>query len=381
MGLRVVGDIKQNLKSADPAFLIGSGKRKELAGKIEELSPRYVIFDHALSGVQIRNLEKQLKIYILDRDQLIVEIFAHRAKTREGKLQAQLARLLDQMPRMTGAWLGSLSRQGGGRSAKGPGEKALETDRRRAREKIRHIKKKLKKVSQNRSLHRAVRQKRQIPSFALIGYTNSGKSSLLNCLTQSRAETKDQLFMTLDPSTKKIFVPGLSEAVITDTVGFIRNLPPHLISAFKATLEESAQADILLHVIDMADPQINRCISVVNGLIKSLEWHDKPLIHVFNKSDLIPFRETALSPKFRPRAVVSAKTGYGMDTLLKQMKTAVTQLCYETKLFFPKEKEHDIYKLSRTTDIQKKETGRRGSICHAKLTARQIKEWKDHIIN
>ena len=378
-GLLPVGNISQKLRRADPAFLIGAGKREELKQLTESLKPHYVVFDHILTGVQTRNLEKQLKTHVLDRNQLILEIFARRAQSREGKLQVQLAQLLDQMPRMTGAWLGSLSRQGGRAGAKGPGEKALETDRRRAREKIRHIREKLKKVSRARTQRRAVRQKRQIPAFALIGYTNSGKSALLNRLTGAKAETKNQPFMTLDPTTRRIFVPGLVSAILTDTVGFIRNLPHHLIEAFKATLEEAAQADILLHVVDRADPALNENILVVNRLMEELKWTDKPVLYVFNKCDLTP-SESPLSPKHRPRVFVSAKTGSGIKSLLQRMKAATGKLSRKRTLYFPKDKVWKIDDLSRTAKIERRETGKSGTVCVARIADRDLNKWKDRII-
>ena len=381
-GLKPIDRIKQNLRAIDPAFLIGEGKRTELQNKVGELKPEYVIFDHILSGVQTRNLEKQLNLPVLDRNQLILEIFAGRARSHEGKLQVQLAQLLDQMPRMTGAWLGSLSRQGGRMGAKGPGEKALEVDRRRAREKVRHIRAQLKKVSSARRQRRIRRKKMQVPSFALIGYTNSGKSALLNHLTNSQVETKNQPFMTLDPTTRKVFIPGIPQAVMTDTVGFIRHLPHHLIEAFKATLEEAAQADILLHVIDRSDPFIKRNISVVNDLIEELGWQDKPILYVFNKSDLTPSEgNLTLSPEYQPGIITSAKTGEGINSLLHQMKSIVGNLKQRTELYFPKEKEQEIYNLSREAEIQKTETGKFGSVCLTQMTASQRAKWKSRIIS
>ena len=263
-GFRPAKRFRQSLKTFDPAFLIGSGKLKEISLWMEkEAAPPFVIVDHALTGAQSRNLAKFLNTFVLDRSQLILEIFARRAKSFEGKLQVQLARLLDEMSRMTGAWLGSLSRQGGGAGGarRGPGEKAIETDRRRAQANVKKIRQRLKKVRLSRREKRSSRKKRQIPSFALVGYTNSGKSSLLNRLSKTPSriekEAKDQLFMTLDPKTRKLFLPQIKEAVATDTVGFIRRLPHHLIEAFKATLEESSSADVLLHVIDASSPRRN----------------------------------------------------------------------------------------------------------------------------
>ena len=320
VGLHPICKLKQNLRSFDSAFLIGVGKRRELEEKVLELKPHFVIFDHSLSGVQTRNLEKLFKIHVLDRTQLILEIFAQRAQSHEGKLQVELAQLMDQMPRMVGAWLGSLSRQGGGRSSKGPGEKALEMDRRQAQNRIKRVREKLEKVKENRVQHRHVRKKNKVPAFALIGYTNSGKSALLNCLTKSNVRVKNQAFMTLDPKTRKLFIPGTTEAVLTDTVGFIRRLPPHLISAFQATLEEFTAADILLHVVDISNPNIKRHIKVVKDLIEEFSWDEKPAIYVFNKADLISSIQGIIPPHCENHICVSAKTGYNTDSLLLKMK-------------------------------------------------------------
>ena len=379
-GLHPVEKLTQNLKNRDPAYLIGVGKRKELETIVQALKPNYVIFDHSLSGVQTRNLEKELKIHVLDRNQLILEIFAQRAQSHEGKLQVELAQLMDQMPRMVGAWLGSLSRQGGGKASKGPGEKAIEIDRRQARSRVKKIKEKLEKVRKNRNQHRSVRQRKKIPSFALIGYTNSGKSTLLNYLTKSNAETKSQPFMTLDPKTRKVFIPGISNAVITDTVGFIRDLPTHLISAFKATLEESDTADVILHVIDISNPQMSNQIKVVNELIEEFNWNHKPIIHVFNKTDLASEMQVVPPYHCENRVSISARTGHNMESLLTKMKEAIRSLSESVELYFPKGKEHEIYNLSRKTIIQKQEVGSRGTICHVQIPANQVGEWKEYLV-
>jgi len=380
-GLHPICKLKQNLKNIDSAFLIGAGKRKELEEKIKELRPDYVIFDHGLSGVQTRNLEKLLKIPVLDRAQLILEIFAQRAQSHEGKLQVELAQLMDQMPRMVGAWLGSLSRQGGGSSARGPGEKAIETDRRQAQLRIKRIKEKLEKVKNNRNQHRHVRQKKQIPSFALVGYTNSGKSTLLNRLTKSNVETKDQAFMTLDPKTRKLFIPDSKGAVITDTVGFIRDIPPHLISAFKATLEESAVADVILHVVDISSPHRNRNIQVVDDLLEEFNWNEKPVIYIFNKTDLLSPTEQVIPPHCKNRVYISARTGWNVSQLLLKMKESIEELNETKELFFPKEKEYEIYKLSRQAKILKKEEGRKGTLCYIKIPSDQTSRWKEYFLS
>ena len=378
--LHPIFKLSQKLKVIDSGFLIGAGKRRELLEKVEELKPGYVIFDQNLSGAQTRNLEKFLKLRVLDRSQLILEIFAQRAQSKEGKLQVELAQLMDQMPRMVGAWLGSLSRQRGGGAARGPGEKALEKDRRQAQMRIKMIKDKLKKVEKNRSQGRKERKKRKVPSFALIGYTNSGKSTLLNRLTKSKAETKSQAFMTLDPKTRKLFLPGTAGAVLTDTVGFIRNIPPHLLEAFKATLEESASADVILHVVDVANPKRNEHIKVVDDLIEEFGWGNKPCIYVFNKMDLLDSSPLILPSECERRVKISARTGWNTSELLEKMKETLDDISELRELFFPKGKEHNMYDLSRQSRILEKEESSRGTLCRVKLSSHQQSEWKEFFI-
>ncbi|MBC6415294.1 MAG: GTPase HflX [Bdellovibrionales bacterium] len=379
--LHPIDKLKQNLRQIDSAFLIGSGKRKELEQKVKTFKAHYVIFDHPLTGVQTRNLEKLLKVSVLDRTQLILKIFARRARSHEGKLQVELAQLMDQMPRMTGAWLGSLSRQGGGRFVKGPGEKALETDRRQIQNRIQKIKEKLEKVKKNRIQHRQTRLKKKIPSFALIGYTNSGKSTLLNRLTKSNVAVKDQAFMTLDPKTRKLFIPGTTNpSVITDTVGFIRKLPTHLISAFKATLEESASADIILHVVDSAHPKRNQHIKVVDALIEEFQWNEKPILYVFNKMDLLSREKLFLHKECENRIPISARTGWNIPVLLEKLKKMIQQFDKNMELFFPKAQEHQIYELSRFSQILKKETHNKGTYCEIKIPSDKTQMWKKYLI-
>ncbi|MCK6599404.1 MAG: GTPase HflX, partial [Bdellovibrionaceae bacterium] len=310
----IVGSLTQILNQWNPATLIGSGKVLEIKEMVQDSGAEYVVIDHLISGVQARNLETAIGVKVLDRNQIILDIFSQRAQTFEGKLQVELAKLLDQMPRMVDAWLGSLSRQGGGIGTRGPGETALENDRRRIRERVSQIKKKLDGVRKNRAQHRLSRRRHEIPSFALIGYTNSGKSSLLNRLTGSQVLSKNQVFATLDPTTRKIFLPDGPPAVMTDTVGFIRKLPPQLIEAFKATLEESGEADVLLHVIDLSSPNMTRQIEVVDKLIEEFQWQNKKIIHVFNKTD-VASPDKAFRVKQHPRVFVSALTGEGIEQL------------------------------------------------------------------
>ena len=379
-GGEIVASLTQILPQYSPATLLGSGKVSEIKDLVTESQASLVAIDHALSGVQSRNLEKEWGVRVLDRSQIILDIFAQRAQTYEGKLQVELAQMLDQLPRMVDAWMGSLSRQGGGIGTRGPGESALEMDRRRIRDRMKQIRKALESVRQNRSQHRAARKRNKTPSFALIGYTNSGKSTLLNTLTQSQVLVKDQLFATLDPTTRKVHLPdGPINAVVTDTVGFIRKLPLNLIEAFKATLEESAEADILIHVVDLSNPQMVRQVEVVEELVREFEWEDKPLIHVFNKSDKAPF-QTQFKVRAYPRVFVSALNGEGIDRLKRLMAEHVQALYEDVELYFPRSDEHRIFDLSRETQITRKEAASSGTICFARMTPGLLSRWKGFLV-
>lgn len=375
----IVGSVTQVMQAFNPATLMGSGKITEIREMVQDSQASVVAVDRQLSGGQIRNLENEWGVRVVDRSQVILDIFAQRAQTYEGKLQVELAQMLDQLPRMVDAWMGSLSRQGGGIGTRGPGETALEMDRRRIKERVKLIRKQLENVREQRSQHRASRRRNKVPSFALIGYTNTGKSTLLNRLTQSQVLAKDQLFATLDPTTRKVHLPDGPPSVVTDTVGFIRRLPPNLIEAFKATLEESADADILIHVVDLSSPQMSTQVEIVNQLIQEFDWDTKPIIHVFNKVDQAPF-EKQFQVKAFPRVFVSAMTGEGMDRLKRLMLEQIQALSKEVELFFPRESEHRIFELSRETSIVRREQGSSGTLLRAALTPALLTRWKDFLV-
>jgi len=375
-GAEVVGTVTQVLPKFIPGTLIGKGKIEEIAELVKNTQATLVVVDHSLAGGQTRNLEQLIGVRVLDRSQLILDIFAQRAQSYEGKLQVELAQMLDQLPRMVGGWLGSLSRQAGGIGTRGPGETALELDRRRIRKRVDFIKEKLEDVRRNRAQYRHSRKRSKVPSFALIGYTNSGKSTLLNRLTQSQVFVKDQVFATLDPTTRQIHLPEVKNAVLTDTVGFIRKLPTHLIEAFKATLEESAEADVLMHVVDLSSPHMQRQMEVVNELVREFCWDTKPIIHVFNKSDLAS-QEKQMQVRAFPRVFVSAVTGYGLERLKKAMVEQVQKLSRETELYFPKDKEFKIYELGSEAQIIRKESTENGTICYVYLTEGQLSKWHE----
>lgn len=375
----MVGSITQVLEKYNPATLIGTGKVQEIGELVRESRASAVAVDHLLSGIQIRNLEQEWKVRVVDRNQVILDIFAQRAQTYEGKLQVELAQMLDQLPRMVDAWQGSLSRQGGGIGTRGPGESALEMDRRRIKERVKAIKKQLENVRSHRAQHRSSRRRNNVPSFALIGYTNTGKSTLLNQLTQSNVLAKDLLFATLDPTTRKVHLPDGPASVVTDTVGFIRKLPTGLIEAFKATLEESADADILIHVIDLSSPQMQTQIEVVEKLMIEFGWSHKPVIHVFNKVDQAGF-EKQFQVKAFPRVFASGLTGEGLDRLKRLMVEQIEALGNEVELFIPKAVEHLVFEIARETKVTRREQASSGTLIHTTLTPALMTRWKEYLV-
>ncbi len=374
-GSDVVGSVTQTLQQWNPSLLLGSGKVDELSEMALNQGANLIIIDHQLSGGQTRNLEKILKVTVLDRNQVILDIFAQRAQTFEGKLQVELAQMMDQLPRMVGAWMESLSRQGGGIGTRGPGETALENDKRRIKERIAAIKKKLDVVRKNRAQNREARIRSSVPSFALVGYTNSGKSSLLQRLTGADVFIKNQPFATLDPTTRKVYLKDGTMAVVTDTVGFIRKIPTQLIEAFKATLEESAQADVLLHIVDLSHPQKSKHIEVVDGIIKELGWEKKKIIYVFNKSD-----QADPAAKFQvkgyPRVFISALTGDGIEELKNLMCQSINESQKEYELFFSKANEYLIFEVAKKLKILSQEPSANGTLLKVMAQASELEPFR-----
>ena len=314
----------QNRHAPDPGTFIGKGKADELKEMIAANEIDLTIFDNELSPSQAKALEGALSCRVIDRTALILDIFADRAKTREGKLQVELAQYKYILPRLTGMW-GHLVRQtaSGGSSpigTRGPGETQLETDRRHIRRKIQALEEEIEDVRRIRSVQRSKRTKSRIPMVCLVGYTNAGKSTLLNALTGAGVHANDRLFDTLDPTTKLMQTDSFGELLISDTVGFIRKLPHHLIDAFRATLEELTYADVLVHVVDAADPQWRLQMEVVEALIAQLGAEQTPIVQVFNKCDLLQDDEL---PRQRDAVYCSAKTGEGLTSLLEEIKKAL----------------------------------------------------------
>ncbi|WP_373231532.1 GTPase HflX [Cohnella sp.] len=284
-GVEVVDTIMQNLDVPDKKYFVGKGKAQEIRELAEKTGATTAIFDQELSGAQVRNLEETLDLKIIDRTQLILDIFAGRAKTREGILQVELAQFSYLLPRLSGQGK-NLSRLGGGIGTRGPGETKLETDRRHIRNRITELKRQLEAVTAHRTLHRERRRKVGVVQVALVGYTNAGKSTLLRQLTEADVLAEDKLFATLDPTSRNLILPSGKEIILTDTVGFIQNLPHDLVAAFRATLEEAAEADLLLHVVDTSSPMRERQQQVVDNVLQELGAGGKPSLTVYNKIDL-----------------------------------------------------------------------------------------------
>lgn len=330
-GGECVGRVLQNKHTPDPRSFIGEGKAAEVRQMALDTGANMVVFDNDLTPSQTRTLEDILKTVVLDRSALILDIFAQRAKTREGKLQVELAQYQYYLPRLT-VWNEEMGRLGGGIGTRGPGETQLETDKRYIRSRIQKLRENLDEVRKVRAEQRRRRQKNELPVIALVGYTNAGKSTLLNALTGADIPANNRLFDTLDTTTRQLTVSDTCEAVLSDTVGFIAKLPHHLVSAFRATLEELEYADLLIHVIDSADPERESHIAVVNRLIGELAKPGTPVLECYNKCDLVPEDEI---PRGKDRAAISAATGEGLDALKKTIEQMLGRGKHQVSLLLP----------------------------------------------
>lgn len=318
------------------ARLIGSGKVEEIAQMCAEASIDTVVFSEDLKGSQQRNLENIIKVKTIDRTQLILDIFARHATSQEGKMQVELAQLQYLLPRLVGKGI-ALSRLGGGIGTLGPGETKLEVDRRRIAQRISKLKKELQDVGENRALKRRKRKEKGVPMISLVGYTNAGKSTLLNILTEAGQETRDGLFTTLDPLSRKLVLPNNIKVVLSDTVGFMHKLPLHLIEAFKATLEEVVEADLLLHVLDVSHPRYRNLYDSVLEVLKELGADQKPVITVLNKIDKMEDASwlKELSRTFEFPVEVSAKTGENLENCLEMIGRKLSALIVNVDMFIP----------------------------------------------
>lgn len=345
-GAEVVDVVTQKRDKPDAATFIGRGKAEEIAALCKEKSANLVIFDDDLTPAQGRNLGEVFgePVKVLDRTEVILDIFAQRARTREGKLQVELAQLQYMLPRLTGMWT-HLSRQRAGVGARGPGEMQLEVDRRRVQERITRLKRELEEVRKNRRIERSGRQRLHWPVVSLIGYTNTGKSTLLNALTGANVLAEDKLFATLDPTTRKVRLPNNQNILLTDTVGFLRKLPHGLIAAFKATLEEVAEADLLLHVVDVSHPQAREQIKAVETVLEEIHAAGKPTVLALNKCDKLEPGSPVLENFLRqyPRAVaISAKNGEHLDELLQEIANCLADRRVSVTLSIPHQRAETI---------------------------------------
>ncbi|MGI9114080.1 MAG: GTPase HflX [Chthoniobacterales bacterium] len=324
-GAEVVDTVTQKLPKPTAPFYIGKGKAEAIKDCVQREGVTSVIFNDELSPAQGRNLENLFARKVLDRTQLILDIFAQRARSREGRLQIELAQLQYLLPRLTRMW-NHLSRQTGGIGTRGPGETQLEVDRRRVQERIARLERDLEGVRKVRNVQRQGRKRHQWPVAAVVGYTNAGKSTLLNLITGSDVLAADKLFATLDPTTRSFTLPNKQRVLLTDTVGFLRKLPHTLIESFKATLEEVSDADLLIHVVDLSHPRVDEQMAAVESVVKELDALGKQTLIAFNKIDLLA--NPALADRYRERfpgsVAISAKTGHGMDEFVAVLQAALS---------------------------------------------------------
>lgn len=353
-GALCVGRILQKREQMHPATYLGRGKTEELKELIWETQADGIICDDELSPAQIGNLRDELDVKIMDRTLLILDIFAARASTSEGKIQVELAQLRYRQSRLTGLGT-SLSRLGGGIGTRGPGEKKLEMDRRLIKGRISQLTKELKEVKRHRQLTRESRARSRIPVIAIVGYTNAGKSTLLNYLTGAGILAEDKLFATLDPTTRNLKLPGGQEVLLTDTVGFIRKLPHHLIEAFKSTLEEAKYADLLLHVVDASNPQMDQQMHVVYETLRELEASDKPVITAFNKRDRFEGEYAPRDFQAERTAFISAKTGEGVNALLSCVEDVLREQKVEIEQIYPYSDAGKIQLIRKYGELEKEE--------------------------
>ena len=316
-GVEVLDSVLQLRREPDPRYLIGRGKLEELNLRSMQLGAGLLVFDRDLSASQSRHIAEETSLKVLDRTQLILDIFAQRAQSADGKLQVELAQLKYLLPRLAQSD-DSLSRLAGGIGGRGPGETKLEIDRRRVRDRIAHLERRIAHLSRERQVRRGRRERRELPVISIVGYTNAGKSTLLNALTNSQVLVENKLFATLDPTSRRLRFPEEREVIITDTVGFIRDLPPDLVNAFRATLEELDDASLLLHVVDASDPAHDAQVEAVEQILGTLDLLSKPRILVWNKADQVDSELVQTLVRTRGGVAISAVAGQGLETLLRK---------------------------------------------------------------
>lgn len=380
-GATVIKKFIQKRPKPDPAFFIGRGKVQELALYVQQENIDLCIFDDELSPAQQRNIESVMGIRILDRTALILDIFAQRARTNEGKLQVELAQLQYTLPRIMGKGL-MLSRLGGGIGTRGPGETKLEVDRRRIRDRIAFIKDQIEKVKAVRSLHRSKRKKNNVFEVSLVGYTNAGKSTLLNTLTNSDIYAKDQLFATLDPTTRQLTLPNKQEIIITDTVGFIQRLPHQLIAAFRSTLEVVTEADLLVHVIDVSHELYKEQAAAVHEVLKEIGAETKPVITVYNKIDKLP-PDSKLADRLaleEDTVCISAAKKLNLETLQQMIESHLKSKAVEVTLCIPYAETAKAAQLHETANVLEQEYTENGAVMKVILPVEDLEAYNEYIL-
>lgn len=376
-GGTAVGTLLQSRPAPDPHSFLGEGKVEELRQAVEATGANMVIFDNDLSPSQIRTLEDITGATVIDRSALILDIFAQRAKTREGRLQVELAQYQYLLPRLSGMGR-SLSRQGGGIGTRGPGETRLESDRRHIRTRISRLQQELKEVRRVRGVQRQLREKNSVPVVALIGYTNAGKSTLLNALTGAGIPANNRLFDTLDTTTRRMTVSDTLDVLLSDTVGFIAKLPHNLVEAFQATLEELQYADLLLHVIDASDPDRAAHMEVVEKLAAQLAPQGVPIIEVYNKADLV---EPQLIPVGENKVAISAATGTGLHKLLELVEQKLDTGVKRVTMKLPYSSAGEVDRIHREGKVFTTEYENDGILVEAALSREMQGRYRDYILS
>jgi GTPase len=364
----------------DPAYLIGSGKADELAEVLGALDADVVVFDHELSPAQQRNLQKRFEVDVVDREALILDIFAQHATSREGSLQVELALLRYRLPRLRGKGL-ELSQQGAGIGTRGPGETKLETDRRRIRSRIAKLERELAAIDQHRHTQRKSRRRSHVPQVALVGYTNAGKSTLLNRLTSAGVLVEDRLFSTLDSTVRRIELPDGSTALLSDTVGFVRRLPHQLIEAFKSTLDEVREADLLLHLVDASDPDPDGQIAAVRAVLHEIGAHEIPELLVANKADIADPAALSRIRHLHPEAaVISAATGQGVSELVAAVAERISERTVLLHLQIPYDRGEMAAAAHRLGDVVAEKHEPEGTVIDVRLPLESVSGFEEFVL-
>lgn len=381
LGLEIAGSMQVKLREKTASLLLGTGKSDEVAAAAKAEGADSIIFDHALTPIQQRNWETLSGLKVYDRSELIIKIFSSRALTKEASLQVELARLEYSLPRLAHSYE-DLSRQRGGRyGTKGSGEQKIELDRRAIERRIHEIKEELKDVRKSRDVQRKRREKIALPRAAIVGYTNAGKSSLLNALTAAQVAAEDKLFATLDPTTRKLILASGATLLVTDTVGFVRNLPHGLVEAFKATLEEASTSDLLIHVADASDPEVEAHMKTTEKVLDEIGSGSLPRLLVLNKVDLATEETRTHWSVLHPEGIeISAKTGFGLDRLAKEIEKALTSSMEELLLMVPHDQYALVSLLHREGSVTEELPGEEGTRLRCRVPAKLLEKVKAYAI-